>query len=100
MVSSKIELKIDNKAVPSPVVELFILRQVLGDHHSFEIELRRRPELESAFGKSLEANLSAWLSKTINVKISPGDSSIGDSGDIRFIGVITEVNFTSKVESL
>jgi len=100
MVPSKIELKIDNKDVPSPVVESFILRQVLGDHHRFEIELRRRPELENAFGKSLEANLSAWLSKTINAKISPADSSAGDSGEIRFIGVITEVNFTSKVESL
>jgi type VI secretion system secreted protein VgrG len=100
MVPSKIELTIDNKAVPSPVIESFMLRQVLGDHHRFEIELRRRSELENTFGKSLEANLGAWLSKTINVKITPGDSSAGDSGEIRFIGVITEVNFTSKVESL
>lgn len=100
MVPSKIELKIDNKDVPGPVIESFELHQVLGDHHRFTIELRRRSELEDVFGKTLEANLSAWLSKTINLKISSADSSSGDSGEIRFIGVVTEVNFTSKVDSL
>jgi type VI secretion system secreted protein VgrG len=100
MVASKIELKIDNKDVPGPVIESLELHQVLGDHHRFTIELRRRSELVDVFGKSLEANLSAWLSKTINLKIWSADSSTGDSGEIRFIGVITEVNFTSKVDSL
>jgi len=100
MVPSKIELKIDNKDVPSSVIESFILRQTLGNHHRFEIELRRREKLEAAFGGSLEANLKAWLSKTISLKLFPADSSSEDNGDVRFIGVITEINFTSKVESL
>lgn len=100
MVSAKIELKIDNKDVPSPVVESFELKQVLGNHHKFKIELRRRNELENVFGKTLEDNLSAWLSKTISVKITHSEGSSADAGEIRFIGIITEVNFTSKVDSL
>jgi len=100
MVSAKIELKIDNKDVPSPVVEYLKLEQVLGNHHKFKIRLRRRGELEKAFGKTLEDNLSAWLSKTLSVKITHSEGSAADPGEIRFIGIITEINFTSEVDSL
>jgi hypothetical protein len=100
MVSSKIELMIDNRAVPSPVVESFELTQILGNHHHFKIELRRRAELEKAFGKTMEDNLNSWLSKTISVKITHTEGSAADPGEVRFIGIITEIKFASKVESL
>jgi phage baseplate assembly protein gpV len=100
MVPAKIELKIDNKDVPGPVVESFELKQVLGNHHEFKIELRRRGELENVFGKTLEDNLNAWLSKTLSVKIIHSEGSAADPGEIRFVGIITEINFTSEVDSL
>ncbi|UCC80463.1 MAG: hypothetical protein JSW64_03615 [Candidatus Zixiibacteriota bacterium] len=100
MVPSKIELLIDNVKVPSPVVESFELRQVLGDHHHFKIELRRRAELEKVFGKTMEDNLKACLSKTASVKLTHTEGSAADPGEIRFIGIITEINFSSKVDSL
>ena len=100
MKSAKIELKIDNKNVPSPVVESLVLNQVLGDHHRFIIELRRRPELEDVFGRSMEANAASWLSKTIDLKVISADRSAGDPGELRFVGVVSDVSFTSKVDSL
>ena len=95
-----IELKIDNIDVPSPVIESFTLSQAISDHHHFNIELRRKPELEDAFGKTMEANASAWLSKTINLKFTSADKNIDDPGEVRFTGVITVVNFSSSVDSL
>jgi type VI secretion system secreted protein VgrG len=95
-----IELKIDNKDVPKVAIEAFMLDQKLGNHHSFIIELRRKPELESAFGNTMETNVQAWLSKTISIKITSGDKSAGDSGEVRFIGTITSVDFESSVTSL
>ncbi|UCE67674.1 MAG: hypothetical protein JSU85_06620 [Candidatus Zixiibacteriota bacterium] len=100
MVPSKIELMIDNRDVPGPVVESFVLEQALGNHHHFKIELRRRAELEKVFGKTMEDNLNAWLSKTVSVKITHAEGSSADPGELRFIGIITEINFTSKVNSL
>lgn len=100
MVSSKIELKIDNRDVPSQVIESFVIRQVLGDHHYFKIELRRRGELEKVFGKTMEDNLGACLSKTVSVEMSHTEGASADPGKIKFIGVITEINFNSKVDSL
>lgn len=100
MVPSKIELLIDNVNIPSPVVEYLELNQVLGDHHSFKIELRRRAELEKVFGKTMEDNLKACLSKTASVKLTHTEGSSADPGEIRFIGIITEVKFSSKVDSL
>ncbi len=91
---------IDNRDVPGPVVESFELEQVLGNHHHFKIELRRRAELEKVFGKTMEDNLNAWLSKTVSVKITHTEGSSADPGEVRFIGIITEINFTSKVDSL
>ncbi len=95
-----IELKIDNKDVPKVAIEAFLLDQKLGTHHSFIIELRRKPELENAFGKTMESNLQTWLSKTLSIKIISGDKSAGDSGEVRFIGTITSVDFESSVSSL
>jgi type VI secretion system secreted protein VgrG len=100
MVPSKIELAIDNNKVPSGAVESFVLRQVLGDHHEFKIELRRRADLEKAFGKTLEDNLKAWLSKTVSAKLVHAEGSSADPGEIRFIGIVTEISFSSKVDSL
>jgi phage baseplate assembly protein gpV len=100
MVPSKIELKIDNKDVPAPVVESFELKQVLGNHHYFKIELRRREELEKVFGKTMEDNLKACLSKTASVRLSHSEGSSADPGEVRFIGIITEINFSSRVDSL
>jgi type VI secretion system secreted protein VgrG len=96
----KIELKIDNKDVPSPTIESLELNQLIGGHHFFNIELRRKPELEQAFGKSMEANVDAWLSKTMSLKISAADKSFDDPGEVRFLGIVTAVNFSSKVDSL
>ena len=100
MVPSKIELAIDNNKVPSGAVESFVLKQVLGDHHKFKIELRRRADLEKAFGKTLEDNLKAWLSKTVSAKLVHAEGSSADPGEIRFIGIVTEISFSSKVDSL
>jgi|GEM_PF-2135887 hypothetical protein len=95
-----VELKIDNRDVPKVAIEAFLLNQKLGAHHSFIIELRRKPELESVFGKTMESNLQTWLSKTVSIKIISGDKSAGDSGEVRFIGTITSVDFESSVSSL
>lgn len=95
-----IELKIDNKDVPKTAIEAFLLDQKLGAHHTFIIELRRKPELENAFGNTMESNLQTWLSKTISIKIISGDKSAGDSGEVKFIGTITSVDFESSVTSL
>jgi type VI secretion system secreted protein VgrG len=100
MVASKIELTIDNKKVPSSAVETFELKQVLGNHHQFKIELRRRADLEKAFGKTLEDNLKAWLSKTVSVKLVHAEGSSADPGEVRFVGIVTEISFSSKVDSL
>jgi type VI secretion system secreted protein VgrG len=100
MKSAIIELKIDNKDVPKVAIEAFMLDQKLGNHHSFIIELRRKPELESAFGTTMEANIQAWLSKTISIKITSGDKSANDNGEVKFIGTITSVDFESSVTSL
>lgn len=100
MKPAKIELKIDNVQVPSPAIESIQLKQPLGDHHTFVVELRRRQEIEDAFGRTMEDNLNAWLSKTLSLKITASDSSSGDSGEVRFVGVVSEVSFESKVDSL
>ncbi|MCD6162283.1 MAG: hypothetical protein J7K40_07705 [candidate division Zixibacteria bacterium] len=100
MKSVKVELKIDNKDVPSPVVESIDLHQVLGNHHEFTLELRRRHELEQIYGSSLEENASAWLSKTISIKFTAADKSDDDADEVRFIGIISAVNFSSSVDSL
>jgi len=95
-----VELKIDNNAVPSPIIEFFQLDQTLGGHHQFIVELRRRQELEDKFGATMEDNARAWLSKTISFKVTAADSSSGDSGEVNFIGVVTAVDFESSVGSL
>jgi uncharacterized protein involved in type VI secretion and phage assembly len=100
MVPSKIELTIDNKKVPGAAVESFELKQVLGDHHEFRIELRRRAELEKVFGKTMEDNVKACLSKTVSAKLTHAEGSSADAGEVRFIGIATEINFSSKVDSL
>lgn len=100
MVPSKIELTIDNNKVPSAAVESLVLKQVLGDHHQFRIELRRRADLEKVFGKTLEDNLKACLSKTVGIKITHTEGSSADPGEVRFIGIATEISFSSRVDSL
>jgi len=100
MKPANVELKIDNKDVPGTAIEAFMLNQKLGSHHSFIIELRRTPDLEKTFGEKMEDNAQAWLSKTLSIKLSSADKSAGDSGEVRFIGTVTSVDFESSVSSL
>jgi type VI secretion system secreted protein VgrG len=95
-----VELKIDNVVVPQGVIESMILDQVLGEHTMLVLELRRRPELETNFGSTLEANTKKWISKTVSLKITAADKSGGDKGEVNFTGIVGSAVMGSVIGSL
>jgi type VI secretion system secreted protein VgrG len=95
-----VELKIDNKVMPQTAIETFIFDQLLGEHNILALELRRTKELEDQFGKTIENNIKAWITKTINLRITAADKSTNDNGVVNFIGIVVTATMGSEVGSL
>ena len=93
------QISIDGDRITIDILSIE-LNQSVFTHHTLKVKLRGVGAVSAEVDFADPSNYTAYLGKTISVRIGPGEAAVDTSRQSNFIGLITEVRLESSIDGV